>query len=101
MAFGTEWAQESATALLVVPSVLIPEETNVLINPAHRDAKKITARALRQFVYDPRLAAVGHGWPRPVVPAAGRVGSSIFFIQRFPLPVPRDSRYFIGRWPRS
>ena len=60
MAFGTEWAQESATALLVVPSVLIPEETNVLINPAHRDAKKITARALRQFVYDPRLAAVGH-----------------------------------------
>ena len=61
MALGTEWAQEGSTALLVVPSVLIPEETNVLVNPNHRDAKKITARVVRQFVYDPRLAT---GEPR-------------------------------------
>ena len=59
MVLGTEWAQEGATALLVVPSVLIPEETNVLINPNHRDAKKITTRVVRQFVYDPRLATGG------------------------------------------
>lgn len=54
-----EWAQEGATALLVVPSVLIPQETNVLLNPNHRDAKKITARGVPQFVYDPRFATDG------------------------------------------
>src|SRR5688572_22079611 len=30
-------------ALLAVPSVIIVEEDNVLINPAHPDAKRITA----------------------------------------------------------
>ena len=55
MTLGTEWVQNGACALLEVPSVIIPEEINILINPSHRDAKKMTARVVRQFVYDPRL----------------------------------------------
>ena len=55
MTLGTEWVQKAASAVLAVPSVIIPEELNVLINPGHRDAKKVTARVVRQFVYDPRL----------------------------------------------
>ena len=55
MTLGTEWVQKGASAVLAVPSVIIPEEINVLINPNHRDAKKVTVRVVRQFVYDPRL----------------------------------------------
>ncbi|RKP50889.1 RES family NAD+ phosphorylase [Trinickia fusca] len=52
---GTDWANSGASALLVVPSVLIPEEANVLINPAHPDAAKITATKIRKWTYDARL----------------------------------------------
>ena len=41
--------------LLVVPSVVVPEEHNVLINPAHPDAKGIAAQKVRKWLYDPRL----------------------------------------------
>jgi RES domain-containing protein len=45
-----------ATApLLLVPSIIVPEEYNVLINPAHAAARQISATVKRQFIYDPRL----------------------------------------------
>jgi RES domain-containing protein len=53
--FGNAWLEGASAALLEVPSVIVPEECNVLINPAHPDAKRLTAEVLRQFVYDPRL----------------------------------------------
>jgi len=34
---------------------LVPEESNVLINPPHRDAKRLRARKVRRWTYDPRL----------------------------------------------
>ena len=40
---GSAWLGSGRTALLLVPSVVIVEEDNVLINPAHPDAKRITA----------------------------------------------------------
>ena len=52
---GTAWANGRASALLIVPSVIVPEEMNVLINPAHADAAKITATKIRKWTYDPRL----------------------------------------------
>ena len=55
VAFGTQWAQAKATVLLLVPSVIVPEETNVLINPLHPDAPQITARKVRRWLFDPRL----------------------------------------------
>jgi RES domain-containing protein len=52
---GTAWLQAKSSALMIVPSVIVPEETNVLINPLHPDSIGITARKVRKWVYDPRL----------------------------------------------
>lgn len=54
---GDAWLSEGATALLRVPSVIVPEETNVLINPAHADAAQITVTKLRRWTYDARVWA--------------------------------------------
>lgn len=55
ISFGSQWAQSQRTALLLVPSVIVPEENNLLINPAHPDAKGIKARKVRKWLYDPRM----------------------------------------------
>lgn len=52
---GDRWLKAGKSALLLVPSVIVPEEYNVLINPEHQDSKHLRADVLRQFVYDPRL----------------------------------------------
>ena len=54
---GTGWIRSLRSAVLVVASVIAPEETNVLINPAHPDSHRITASKIRRWLYDPRLAA--------------------------------------------
>jgi RES domain-containing protein len=52
--FGTRWARSNGSLLLWVPSVIVPEESNVLINPRHPDIVKVTARKVRKWLYDPR-----------------------------------------------
>ena len=52
---GDAWVAARRSALLLVPSVIVPEEHNVLINPAHPDAKKISAVTLKRWHYDPRF----------------------------------------------
>jgi RES domain-containing protein len=49
---GSAWLRSMTSAILLVPSVIVPEESAALINPAHPDAKGITAREERKFVYD-------------------------------------------------
>ena len=53
--FGTDWVRSQSTALLIVPSAIIPEECNVLINPVHPDSAHVTASKVRRWTYDPRL----------------------------------------------
>lgn len=53
--YGNDWLRNLSAPLLLVPSVLIPEEYNVLINPSHPAAAHITSSVLRQYIYDPRL----------------------------------------------
>lgn len=53
--FGDAWLAAASSPLLMVTSVIVPEEYNVLINPAHPAARKVGAAIVRQFVYDPRL----------------------------------------------
>ncbi|UXH76914.1 RES family NAD+ phosphorylase [Roseateles amylovorans] len=43
------------SALLVVPSVIVPEECNVLVNPRHAQAQQISATKLRPWFYDQRF----------------------------------------------
>lgn len=52
---GQKWLQSNASALLLVPSVVIPQASNVLINPLHPDVKLIKAKKIEKFSYDPRL----------------------------------------------
>lgn len=54
---GTAWLRAGKEALLVVPSVIVPEECNVLINPAL--AAGVKARKVRKWVYDGRLRSKG------------------------------------------
>ena len=52
---GTAWASRSSTLILAVPSAVIPEERNYLLNPAHRDFKRIRLRKPVAFRFDPRM----------------------------------------------
>ncbi|QAU24821.1 RES domain-containing protein [Dyella sp. M7H15-1] len=54
---GDAWLAANSSAILRVPSVIVPEECNVLINPKHPDATSISAIKLRKFVYDRRFRA--------------------------------------------
>lgn len=52
---GTDWVKNGTSALFVVASVVVPEEMNVLINPAHSDFAKISATKVRKWTYDARF----------------------------------------------
>lgn len=54
--WGTQWAQSSAALVAEVPSIVVPEEFNVLLNPRHADAGQLVARKIRRWTYDARLA---------------------------------------------
>lgn len=53
---GDKWLRANKLLVLIVPSVVVPDEANILINPKHADIGKITARKVRRWLYDPRLA---------------------------------------------
>src|SRR2546422_622972 len=54
-ALGDEWLAAVRTPVLLVPSAVIPEETNVLVNPAHPATRGVVVVTSRRFVYDPRF----------------------------------------------
>lgn len=54
-ALGDEWLKRGSSAVLAVPSAVIPAETNYLINPLHPAFGKIEIGAPQDFLTDPRL----------------------------------------------
>ena len=52
---GEDWVREGGSALLRVPSAVVPEEENVLLNPAHPEAAGFVVTGRRAFALDPRL----------------------------------------------
>ena len=52
---GDEWLRARQTALLSVPSVIVPVTWNVLINPLHPDSRQIRIARIHEHVIDPRL----------------------------------------------
>jgi len=52
---GEDWVREGQSPLLRVPSAIVPEEENVLLNPAHPEAARFVVTARRAFALDPRL----------------------------------------------
>ena len=55
---GTKWATEKRSAVLVVPSVVVPTEFNFLLNPEHPDFSKIEIGNPKPVGWDPRLLAL-------------------------------------------
>ena len=53
--FGDEFVRDSRAAILIVPSVLAPAESNWLINPRHPDFARIRVRSREAFAYDSRF----------------------------------------------
>jgi RES domain-containing protein len=49
------WIQERRSAVLALPSVISPADTNFLVNPEHRDFKRIHIASPIDFDFDPRL----------------------------------------------
>ena len=55
-AFGREWIQSRRSALLIVPSVVTAgRDTNVVVNPDHPDAARISVGPETPVVLDRRL----------------------------------------------
>lgn len=54
--WGTAWASSQTTLLARVPSIVVPEEWNVLINSAHPDIGSVRAIKVRRWLYDARLS---------------------------------------------
>jgi RES domain-containing protein len=52
---GARWAAAAETAVLAVPSAVIPHELNYLLNPRHPHFKRIRVRKPEAFSFDPRL----------------------------------------------
>ncbi len=52
---GDAWVASGSSALLLVPSVIVPDEYNVLINAQHADAGAIVAATVKRWIYDPRF----------------------------------------------
>jgi RES domain-containing protein len=54
-AYGDHWLAEKRTCVLHVPSVIVPIENNVLINPSHADFARVVASVPRNLNWDKRL----------------------------------------------
>jgi RES domain-containing protein len=54
-AVGDTWVRNGRSAVLKVPSVIVPSEANYLLNPTHPDFRKISIGRPEPFVFDPRL----------------------------------------------
>ncbi len=55
VAAGNAWLTEASSALLSVPSVLVPHAWNILLNPRHADAVQAEIQSIEPFRFDPRL----------------------------------------------
>lgn len=52
---GKAWLTEGRSLALKVPSAVIPQEHNVLLNPNHPKHAKLSVEAQVPFSFDPRL----------------------------------------------
>lgn len=54
-ALGDGWLSGRRGAVLLVPSVVTPSESNLLFNPAHPAFRKVKISDPRAFSFDPRM----------------------------------------------
>jgi RES domain-containing protein len=54
-AFGDRWLKSAQSAILCVPSMVIPHEVNYLLNPQHPEMSRVKVVSQEPFTFDPRL----------------------------------------------
>ena len=52
---GDRWLRAGRSSLLAVPSAVVPDTFNVLLNPSHQDAKRVAVVQVSEHTIDPRL----------------------------------------------
>ena len=52
---GNRWVADGATAVLAVPSAVVPQERNYLLNPAHPDFRRMRIGRPESFRFDLRM----------------------------------------------
>lgn len=53
--FGNQFIADNTSLAIAVPSVVVPQERNILINPNHPDFSKVVIKDKRSFVLDGRI----------------------------------------------
>ncbi len=53
--FGSKWLTEQRSVALIVPSIIIPIEQNIIINPSHPDCKNLEIASPKPLKWDSRL----------------------------------------------
>ncbi len=56
-AVGDAWLDRNDELVLEVPSILVPVETNLILNPAHPHMREVKIVSSRRFQFDARLVA--------------------------------------------
>jgi len=52
---GDNWIRKAESAILKVPSAIVPKESNYLLNPNHPDFSKIAIISEESFIFDDRI----------------------------------------------
>lgn len=52
---GTKWIKSKSSLLLDIPSAVVDQEVNTLINPLHPDIKHVSLANVEKFYFDSRL----------------------------------------------
>jgi RES domain-containing protein len=67
---GSDWVASGASAVLSVPSAIIPQERNFVLNPEHPDFSKLVAHPPEPFGFDSRMIKPLAAAPKPAKKAA-------------------------------
>ena len=52
---GDDWLERGEALALAVPSVIVPQELNVILNPRHGDIGRVSVISVARYRFDPRM----------------------------------------------
>ena len=52
---GDDWLERGEALALAVPSVVVPQERNVILNPRHGDFDRVSVGSVERYRFDPRM----------------------------------------------
>ena len=55
---GDDFVEQGEAAVIKVPSSIVSQESNYLINPNHPDAKRIIVKSTSPMIFDTRLSTI-------------------------------------------